>query len=513
MDIEYRRDMNHNYMIVKGAGPDVPDDYETRVISANRIPGLLNCSMQYIDAEIWYSYDVTSLQKLTVFCESRKIGKSEIMKILSEILRILEGLEDYLLDFQHLILTPSCVCMDFDTMEIRLMYVPFYSRDIRKSLRELAEYLLGCTDHSDQCAIVLGYRFCHEVQEDNTQLGDLMGVLYGKDMPGVEAQAEGIARAESGINIQQFAAEQTEGNPDAGRMAIHAESLAVPAERGPGGEPGAYLQRSEKEKRRKAMWIPGRPALAAVFTGILILAAVYVFLHTNLLRHISIYTICGMGAGICAVILFVYLVRERSGTEKDVQGVCREKMPKGRQEKMQKGQQEKIPKELQEIPSAGETSGDIQILPDAADMSPGILEQRSVLADDIRDDLPVTTLLSSYRPVRGPEDRWLLPKSEGMSEIHLTGNDMLIGKNQQYAEMIIDSPAVSRIHARLRFRAGRYFIEDLSSRNGTTVNGEPLCGEEERVLAEGDVITFADVSYIFSRAEKGADCESHGGGV
>ena len=94
MDIEYRRDMNHNYMIVKEMGPDVPDDYETRVISTNRIPGRLICSMQYIDAEIWYSYDVTSLQKLTVFCESRKIGKSDITKILSEILRILDGLED-----------------------------------------------------------------------------------------------------------------------------------------------------------------------------------------------------------------------------------------------------------------------------------------------------------------------------------------------------------------------------------------------------------------------------------
>ena len=178
MDIEYRRDMNHNYMIVKEMGPDVPDDYETRVISTNRIPGLLTCSMQYIDAEIWYSYDVTSLQKLTVFCESRKIGKSEIMKILSEILRILEGLEDYLLDFQHLILMPSCVCMDFDTMEIRLMYVPFYCRDIRRSLRELTEYLLGCVDHSDQSAIVLGYRFCHEIQENNTQLGDLRKTIW-----------------------------------------------------------------------------------------------------------------------------------------------------------------------------------------------------------------------------------------------------------------------------------------------------------------------------------------------
>ena len=467
MDIEYRRDMNHNYMIVKGAGPDVPDDYETRVISANRIPGLLNCRMQYIDAEIWYSYDVTSLQKLTVFCESRKIGKSEITKILSEILRILEGLEDYLLDFRHLILSPSCVCMDFDTMEIRLMYVPFYCKDIRKSLRELTEYLLGCADHSDQRAIVLGYRFCHEVQENNTQLGDLMGVLYEKDRTEREPLTDEISAAEPEISIQYPKEEQADSRQNVG--------LSGKAEK-----PG----------------LPGRPAVIAVFAGLLILAAVFAVLHTDLLRYISIYTICGIAAGICAAVLLVYLVREHRGNAKD--------MPVGRQEE--------IPEVRQEMKAETAQPNDMSLPVEKGDSGPALMEREDIPERDPRDELPVTMLLSSYRPARGPEDRWLLPTSEGQTGKHLTGDDILIGKNQQYVDMIIDSPAVSRIHARLRFRAGRYFIGDLSSRNGTTVNGEAVCGEEERVLSEGDVITFADVSYIFS-ADDGADCESRGGGV
>ncbi|HEC24041.1 MAG TPA: DUF2662 domain-containing protein [Chloroflexi bacterium] len=64
--------------------------------------------------------------------------------------------------------------------------------------------------------------------------------------------------------------------------------------------------------------------------------------------------------------------------------------------------------------------------------------------------------------------------------------------------VIIDAPSVSRHHAQLRLRFGRYVLFDLGSRGGTTVNGQPV---KEAVLQPGDVISLAGFNLIYTEEE------------
>ena len=57
------------------------------------------------------------------------------------------------------------------------------------------------------------------------------------------------------------------------------------------------------------------------------------------------------------------------------------------------------------------------------------------------------------------------------------------------------APAISRMHARLEYRQGAYYLKDLNSRNGTFVNGERLMPQEARIVSHGDRVAFADVQY------------------
>ena len=57
-------------------------------------------------------------------------------------------------------------------------------------------------------------------------------------------------------------------------------------------------------------------------------------------------------------------------------------------------------------------------------------------------------------------------------------------------DIVIDHPSVSRNHARIHRENGRYFVEDLSSMNGTQVNGKPV---KRAPLDVGSVVKLGKV--------------------
>jgi hypothetical protein len=73
--------------------------------------------------------------------------------------------------------------------------------------------------------------------------------------------------------------------------------------------------------------------------------------------------------------------------------------------------------------------------------------------------------------------------------------------------LIVDSPDVSRFHARIRFgaceglteaqAAGRFFLEDLGSSNGTAHNGQMLKAPACTELHSGDAIGIGQQKWFF----------------
>jgi pSer/pThr/pTyr-binding forkhead associated (FHA) protein len=63
------------------------------------------------------------------------------------------------------------------------------------------------------------------------------------------------------------------------------------------------------------------------------------------------------------------------------------------------------------------------------------------------------------------------------------------------ADLRIDDPRVSRLHARIEMREDGVYVEDLGSRNGTAVDGITVDGS--RRLAVDDEIAIGSARVIF----------------
>ncbi|MCA9957452.1 MAG: DUF3662 domain-containing protein [Anaerolineales bacterium] len=61
-------------------------------------------------------------------------------------------------------------------------------------------------------------------------------------------------------------------------------------------------------------------------------------------------------------------------------------------------------------------------------------------------------------------------------------------------DIVLDSSAVSRRHAQIRWRYGRFVLYDLANKGSTLVNNAPVT---ECVLQTGDVITLSNVLLIY----------------
>ena len=69
---------------------------------------------------------------------------------------------------------------------------------------------------------------------------------------------------------------------------------------------------------------------------------------------------------------------------------------------------------------------------------------------------------------------------------HPVDGELILGREQGSADLVLDDPGVSRRHARVLPENGGVIVEDLGSSNGTYVNGQRISGPVE--VAAGDEV-------------------------
>src|SRR5215216_4283335 len=67
-------------------------------------------------------------------------------------------------------------------------------------------------------------------------------------------------------------------------------------------------------------------------------------------------------------------------------------------------------------------------------------------------------------------------------------------------EVVLNHPAVSRLHAGITMAGGLHYLYNFSTSSGTTLNGRVVATESGEVLADGDIVQIGPFFLEVKRA-------------
>lgn len=448
MQIEYRRDLNHNYVILESTDEIDTNCYQVRMILSNDIRGFLPCSIRGVDGKTLFYYEITSRQSLKSLYEQKSVDYSLLVYLYEQIFQGLDCLKQFLLDTNDLVLLPELIFLDPETENVSLCFLPGYGKDIRQSLRILTEYLLPKINHQNQEAVMAGYGLYRKIMDNHINIESLKDTLL-------------VSRNNSSHSTSIDPAKKM---TDPEKKEPEDPDLPDPLERRKILD--EFFSESETEQsvsRNRFLGI----GIAVILTAFLIL---WNWFHPPL----WFLGILG-GCIIIACICFFFVTRF-----------------KNHRKLLQ-----------QSLPTPVSTPDSSQILSDS-NFNFSFSDQPSAeLMQSDREEIPnpygeTTRLHTSDTSPKNTSV--LIPvSSPQMSPIPLEKDMVLIGKFSQAVDVVLDAPTVSRIHARIQKSGDHYYLSDLNSKNGTYLNNNSITMGEEYLLHDSDEIKFADLTFRFHR--------------
>ena len=484
MYAEYKRDVSHNYLILREEEKVNTASYQVRMLTGNVIPSILKCRLQGLDGNLLFYYDITSRQSLASFYEQRKFHRKDLHMLFGGFIRVMEEMAEFLMNTDQLLLCPEYIFLDIEKREVKFCCLPDYHHPIQEQFRELTEYLLPRLDHEDPLAVSMGYGVYRKAMETGFQLEHIKEAIYqnrevtGKNDNKDSAQKQGQKPPENNLDGADNFGEKIQEKADVSHLLETDVENKTSKRKKDKKKEESDFQKSSNE------WTG---ALLCVFTAA-VLIILLILRYLGYLPGIPAEAIFGGAIILLALAAFLSWTAEKKKQKKQMSAEWRKKVKRELDDtyesSSEKRRKERNSEDLYEADSVQEK------MPEWGDGKYKMPEQTGET-----ENYGETVVLSAGQ-TEGPAS--LVSREPGeLATIYLDRDLMVIGKMENAADAVISLPTVSRIHAKIRKADDEYYLSDLNSRNGTSVNGRLLKTGEEYQLQDEDQVEFAQARYIF----------------
>ncbi|MBQ1471078.1 FHA domain-containing protein [Eubacterium sp. AB3007] len=194
---------------------------------------------------------------------------------------------------------------------------------------------------------------------------------------------------------------------------------------------------------------------------------------------------------------------EEAGAVEEVEAI--EELPEGEEaEVIEEGEPEEEVEEVEEVEEIEEVE-DLEEIEEASEIleaedmpedseSFAVIDEIEVLEEEEETDAELTEMID-YAEHGGIVFVWEDDLTGESDRFEISKDLFVIGRQEGDVDHVIQAKGISRKHCYISKRNGGYYIYDMQSTNGVTLNGEKIDPEREVLLEAGDTVQIGERVY------------------
>lgn len=433
IEAKYYKDFRHNYLIIKS--DDCQSDmYQCKMITSNKIEGLIPCMERHINGEMLLYYEITSKQSLASLYEDNWITMKQLNKLFMQIKRTWDGISKFLLKESSLVLKPEFIFTDVETEEFLFLYYPFETEENYIVL--LLEFLTDRVNNEDKEAVEVTYKMLELATKEQFVLDEV---------------------------LEWFEEEHDENIKEEGEYRECREEYDETSNSEKFENKYSDRQEDEKDVGKKNSYYE-----KAAFFGMILSLALegvlyYIYDSWQLSERMLIYLYAGavMLGGLFLFNGFWLLYQKTFHRDSLIWNKLNDLRSRDREEEDKPYQSTMIHEKVQEQAKAA--YGNTIFIP----------------------------------WVESCENKLYGMEKGNKNHIDLNRLPLTVGKLAGSVDMVIDDQSISRRHVKFVREGNRICMVDLNSTNGTFKNGLRLQPNMSEILEPGDEIRLGKLKFIY----------------
>ncbi len=176
MNIKFINDLSEKYMVIESIKDKGERDgyFEMKMLSANKIKGLLKSEFRSMNGNIEGFYNISSQISFSDKFDAEKMKYEDLRQFVNSLSDVINSMKEYLLDGDCVITAPEYIFFDESKKQYEFCLWPFESKRLLGGLKSLFSYILSVIDYDDGRAVKLAYDLQKRAASESFVIEDIM---------------------------------------------------------------------------------------------------------------------------------------------------------------------------------------------------------------------------------------------------------------------------------------------------------------------------------------------------